>query len=136
MPAKGGDAVRMTSRGGDLPEESPDGKFLYFTKGYPDQCSVWRMPAGGGEETGVIDSTTRDTPYAVAKQGIYFFKNGDKKDQVDVCFLPLPTGKTRKILTIERASVADMAVSPDGRTILYTQADQTGSDLMLVENFH
>ncbi len=135
VPAKGGTPIQVTSHSGDLPEESPDGKFLYYTKGYPHQCSVWRMPAGGGEETMVLDSTTCDNPYAVAKQGIYFFRKGDKKDQVDLCFLPLPTGKTRTILTIERAYVGYMTVSPDGRTIRYTQTDQTGSDLMLVENF-
>jgi hypothetical protein len=28
-----------------------------------------------------------------------------------------------------------IAVSPDGRTILYTQLDEAGSDLMRVENF-
>jgi hypothetical protein len=28
-----------------------------------------------------------------------------------------------------------VAVSPDGRWILYTQFDQAGSELMLVENF-
>ncbi len=136
MPAKGGAAVRMTLRQGDVPQESPDGKFLYYMKGYPGPCSLWRMPAGGGEESMVLDSMSRETPYAVANQGIYFFRNSDKKDQFDVCFLPLPAGKTRKLLTIERAYVGDMTVSPDGRTILYTQADQTGSDLMLVENFH
>jgi hypothetical protein len=26
-------------------------------------------------------------------------------------------------------------VSPDGRTVLYVQLDETGRDLMLVENF-
>jgi len=136
----------MTSREGDLPQESPDGKFLYYTKGdpYPAQCSVWRMPTGGGEETRVLDSTTCFGSYAVAEQGIYFFREPDEKDragentsaQVDLWFLTFATGNTRKIRTIDEAWVGQMAVSPDGRTILYTQSDQEeGSDLMLVENF-
>ncbi len=31
--------------------------------------------------------------------------------------------------------VMSFEVSADGRTVLYTQLDDTGSDLMLVENF-
>jgi len=139
MPAKGGDAVRMTSRGGDLPEESPDGKFLYYMKGdrYPEQCSVWRMPTTRGEETRVLDSTVCDGPFAVGDQGIYFFTKTDKKDQINLCLLTFATRKTRTIGTFDRTrEVGYPAVSPDGRTILYTRTDQTGSDLMLVENFH
>ncbi len=56
MPATGGDAVQITPNGHerDLPQESPDGKSLYYVKAdrYPDQCSVWRMPAGGGGDQG------------------------------------------------------------------------------------
>jgi len=29
-----------------------------------------------------------------------------------------------------------LTVSPDGRTLLYSQVDYTGSNLMLVEDFH
>jgi len=29
-----------------------------------------------------------------------------------------------------------LAISPDGRWILYSQLDQGGNDIMLVENFH
>ena len=42
---------------------------------------------------------------------------------------------SRKILTTEREVDEAIAVSRDGRTILYTQRDEAGSDLMVVENF-
>jgi len=48
----------------------------------------------------------------------------------------LEPGETRKIQTIKREFDNLLAVSPDGRTILYAQHDHSGSYLMLVENFH
>ena len=47
----------------------------------------------------------------------------------------LEPGKTRKIQTINREAGNILAVSLDGRSILYSQVDEAGSDLMLVENF-
>jgi Tol biopolymer transport system component len=44
------------------------------------------------------------------------------------------TGESKSVLSIER-SARYPAVSPEGRTIIYEQTDQAGSDLMLVENF-
>ena len=58
----------------------------------------------------------------------------DKQGHKDLCLQVFSTGKTSKILTIERPG-GGVAVSPDGRTLLYSQVDETGSDLMLVENF-
>ena len=49
--------------------------------------------------------------------------------------LQLRDQKIRSISTIESAIHANLSVSPDGRWILYSQMDQLGSDLMLVENF-
>jgi hypothetical protein len=45
------------------------------------------------------------------------------------------TSKIRKLLTIERHIGFAIAISPDGQKILFTQTDEEGSDLMLVENF-
>ena len=36
MPSSGGEAVQITRNSGDTPQESPDGKFVYYAKGYPD----------------------------------------------------------------------------------------------------
>ena len=59
----------------------------------------------------------------------------DEKGHSDLSVYDFATGKTRKILTIERPVTRSVDVSSDGRTILWTQVDEAGSDLMLVENF-
>jgi Tol biopolymer transport system component/predicted Ser/Thr protein kinase len=137
MRAAGGDAVQVTRNRGDVPQESRDGKFIYYLKGdpWPISCSVWRMPVGAGEETKVLDSVHCEGQWAVGRQGIYFFAKTDAARHSDLSVYEFATGKTRKILTIERPLTYWMAVSPDDRTILYTQLDEAGSDLMLVENF-
>jgi hypothetical protein len=40
----------------------------------------------------------------------------------------------KRALTIQRPVDNHIAVSPDGRTIIYPQSDESGSVLMLVEN--
>jgi len=83
----------------------------------------------------VLGPTHPEARWTVSKQGIYFFTPPDGQGRSDICVYEFSTGKTSKILTIERNVYNCIAVSPDERTILYTQSDQVGSDLMLVENF-
>ncbi len=135
MPASGGEAVQITRNSGDSPQESPDGKFLYYMKGWPEAVSVWRAQVDGSQETKVLDSVHSEGQWAVVKEGIYFFRTPDKMVHSDICFYDFVTGQIRKLLTVQRPVDNHIAVSPDGRTILYPQSDQSGSVLMLVENF-
>jgi len=133
VPSKGGEAIQVTrDEGADLPHESPDGKWLYYSKGWPGPESVWRVAVEGGEATKVLDAV--DWGWTTGKDGIYFFTVADNKGRADLSLYEFATGKTRKIRTIERR-VGALGVSPDGMTILYTQLDDQASDLMLVENF-
>lgn len=135
MPASGGEAVRITPGGGDIPRESPDGKWLYYAKRDPD--SLWRMPVAGGGEAKVLDAVVEEDwtvgEWTVGKEGIYF-NAVDKNGRSNICLQEFATGKIRTIGTTERPVEFGMAVSPDGRTLLYAQNDP-GLDLMLVENF-
>ena len=54
---------------------------------------------------------------------------------IRIRFYEFATGQIRKVLTIQRRVDNHIAVSPDGQTILYPQWDESGSVLMLVENF-
>ena len=135
MPSSGGEAVQITRNSSDRPEESPDGKFLYFMKGWPEAVSVWRASVDGNQEAKVLDSVHGEGQWTVGKEGIYFFRTPDKMGHSEICFYEFATGQTRKVLTIQRPVNNHIAVSPDGRTILYPQSDESGSVLMLVDNF-
>ena len=135
MPSGGGEAVQITRNSGDIPQESTDGKFLYYMKGWPDAVSVWRASVDGNREAKVLDSVHSEGQWAVGKDGIYFFRPADKMGHSDICFYEFASGQIRKVLTIQGPVNTHIAVSPDGRTILYPQSDESGSVLMLVDNF-
>ncbi len=46
------------------------------------------------------------------------------------------TKQVRHIFSVDKDFEDSLSVSPDGRWILYTQADEDNGDIMLVENFH
>ena len=97
--------------------------------------SVWRATVDGSQEAKVLDSVDPGGEWTVGKEGIYFFRTPDKMGHSDMCFYEFATGQTRKIVTTQRPLESRIVVSPDGRTILYPQFDESGSVLMLVENF-
>jgi Tol biopolymer transport system component len=54
MSANGGEAVQVTKDGGYAPLESPDGKFLFYTKAL-FSTNLWKIPVEGGEASKVLE---------------------------------------------------------------------------------
>ena len=71
MPADGGEAIQLTRDGGYAPLESPDGKFLYYTK-YLWDTSLWRVPVDGGQSAKVLEGLSAYVNLAIVDTGIYF----------------------------------------------------------------
>jgi len=134
MAASGGEAIQLTRKGGYLALESADGKFLYYSKSFSG-TSLWKIPVEGGEETQVLESLGDYDNFVLADHGIYFIPKSDAASGFSIQFFSLVTGKIRPILKADKPTTYGLSVSPDGRWILYSQLDQAGSDLMLVENF-
>jgi Tol biopolymer transport system component len=132
MPAPGGEAVQVTRKGGSAAFESPDSQWIYYTIGYEDS-PLWKMPRDGGEETQVLESVEQHA-VAIVKEGIYFIPRPDSAGHHSIQFFNFATKTIRSLSTIDRIDHY-LSVSPDGHWILYSQIDQIGSDLMLVENF-
>ena len=141
VPSAGGQAVQVTKQGGREAFESPDGKFVYYAKssGYlwsPYSWSIWRVPVAGGEETRILDQGPQGY-WAVSAQGICFL-NPRAAPQRAIQFFSFATGRVKQIAVIEGEPqwvTPGLAVSPDGKWILYMQDDHKNDDIMLVENF-
>ena len=125
IPADGGEAVRVTRKGGVGAFESPDSQWVYYTKIEGDS-PLWRVPRDGGEETQVLESVQSLT-FAIVKEGIYFIhKRPDSAGRYSIQFFNFATKRIRSISTIEGPIDFYLSVSPDGRWILYSQIDQIG----------
>ncbi len=139
MPAGGGQAVQITRNGGFDNVESPDGQFLYFTKGYQIP-GIWRIPVAGGEETLALNhhNAGKWRYWAVKEQGIYF-ATAETPERPLLEFFSFGAGKVTLLATLEKrisySGFAGLDVSPDGRWLIWQQLDQEGSDIMLMENF-
>jgi Tol biopolymer transport system component len=134
--AAGGEALQVTHNGGATALESPDGKWLYYAKGDlpASTTTLWKMPVNGGEEDQVLPAVFwRD--FFPVKDGIYFIPmpRGYRKSSIQ--FLNFATGKVKVVAPMSGPPAEGLSVSPDGRFLLFSQADEAGSDIMLVENF-
>lgn len=137
MPIAGGPAVQVTRQGGFEGYESPDGKSLYYTKGR-GLPGIWRVPVDGGEEQLAVDQDQAGLwrYWRVADQGIYFAATTAAGPVIEL--FSFASGRITEVARPPRGperNTPGLAVSPDGRTILYVQADRSGSDLMMVEDF-
>jgi len=135
IPAEGGQAAQVTRQGGYAAFESSDGKFLYYGKGRQIP-GIWRVPVGGGEETSVLNhhQAGRWRVWTVTEQGIYF-ATAENPSRPLIEFFSFATGKVTQIATLEKPFFLGLSVSPDRRWLIYSQLDQSGSDIMLMENF-
>jgi Tol biopolymer transport system component len=139
VPAEGGEAIRITEHGGIRPQESPDGKSLYYADrprdGSVGATKLMQVPVGGGAETTLRSGLTTFW-WSVAHPGIYFITREPEFDAIDRFNFD-----DHKVVRLGRLAQragpvgSQMNVSRDGRWALVAQ-QQVQSDLMLVENFH
>ena len=124
--------------GGFFGQESPDGRFLYFTKtwdylGPASVNEIWRMPVDGGEETLVVTGIKSYRTFVVGRRGVYYAHGESGRDSIRVH--DLSTGRSQVVLELSKPIAPGLSLSPDERSLLYSQVDDEGSELMLVDNF-
>jgi Tol biopolymer transport system component len=135
MLTDGSGAVQLTRGGGFGPLESADGKTLYYAKSTPRGLAVWRVPVDGEEEVEVLAGISDWSNYLPTNRGIYFTPFTEPGEAASIRFFNFADGKIKTVATLPKPVFLGLTISPDGRSLLYTQLDHRGFDLMLVENF-
>jgi len=140
-PADGGQAIQITAKGGFEAFESPDGNYLYYTKGRVP--GIWRVALKEGAPTGEekLVPQLREAGglryWILRREGVFFVPE-EHTPSYAIKFFDFRTGRVTPIAALERETVPGLPgldVSPDGRWILYAQVDQRVSNIMLVEGF-
>jgi Tol biopolymer transport system component len=136
MAATGGKPVLISNARAFRPEETLDGKVIYY--GELGTNDLWSVPAVGGEEHKVLDSVMGRN-WTVAQNGIYYFDSaGAAGVPRSVKFYSLKTGKVNAVGAVEPTVSTDfsgISVSADGRRLVYSHIASTSSDLMLLDRF-
>jgi hypothetical protein len=73
--------------------------------------------------------------YAVARKGIYCILRASLGRKQSIVFVGSTNSQITALAEISRPLELGLAVSPDERTIFYSQIDHVSSELMLIEHF-
>jgi len=134
MPLEGGEPTLSEEQWRGTPD--PDGVYGYFAEEGERGWSIRRRLLAGGPVEDVV-STAGNGVFAVTRRGVYFTQGDEPLSPRRIAFLDLDSGEVTPIVDLLPGTNtgSSLAVSPDERTLIYTQCDTETGDLMLVENF-
>lgn len=131
-----GSAAEIAHADAALPQDSPDGRFIYYIK-WP--AGIWRVPATGGAEEAVVPEFQPQmmNHWQVMDDGIFFINN-NASPYATIEFLNFVTRKRQILSSLSGTPTTfngGLTVSPDRKKIVYSQDSRSASEIMLVENF-
>ena len=129
----GSGAVPVTQRGGFAAMESPDGTVLYYSKFTQGAAALWSMPVAGGAEGELLAGMSDWSAFAPAAKGVYFIPPRGPFDPASIQFFHLAERRTTMVASLPKPVFLGLTVSPDEKSLLFTQIDEQASDVMLVD---
>jgi Tol biopolymer transport system component/DNA-binding winged helix-turn-helix (wHTH) protein len=127
-------ATQISTNGGYTAFESMDGKEVLYTK--TNQPGIWATRLENGSEHAVWRGPGPDywSNWAVAKDGIFFLAP-EAGAPPEIEFLELKTGRVWHIARLAKPSFYGFTVSPDERSLTYSQFDRAERSILLARNF-
>jgi Tol biopolymer transport system component/DNA-binding winged helix-turn-helix (wHTH) protein len=135
MPFRGGPPRQVTTKGGVHGIESSDGQFLYYAK--YTEGGIWKRSLQTGEETHLPLKVSWWTNWTLAAGGIYYH-NETLQPNGSIDYFDFATGQPTQVLALEKpfGAIGGLALSPDGKSLLFGIYERYDSYIMLLKNFH
>jgi Tol biopolymer transport system component len=135
-PAAGGDAIALSQDTGISPQESFDGKTVYFATTYSKpvlrKVSLLALPGTSSEVDG-LPRVSHAGLWTLSPGGIYFVSDETPRS---LRYFDFASKQLRTIFDLDKYFGSGLSVSPDGRWVIYSQISDINSDIMLVDHFH
>jgi Tol biopolymer transport system component/DNA-binding winged helix-turn-helix (wHTH) protein len=134
IPFNGGSPVRVTAKGGVHGIESIDGRFLFYAKF--GECGLWKKSLDNGEESSLPIHACDWFTWDVTRDGIYFL-NPDFPPNGRIEFFDFAHGESTPILALDKPAslFGGLAVSPDGRSLIFGLNELNETYIMVMKNF-
>ena len=137
VPRGGGPSVQITQNGGIDARESPDARFLYFTKALLQvgPQGVWRKPLPSGSDEKIADAG-QAMQWTLVDDGPCYVK-GPRDETASVECLDAGSRSIRWSTQLDGPAHlwGSLSVSPDQRWLLMDRWDRHDADLMMAANF-
>jgi Tol biopolymer transport system component/DNA-binding winged helix-turn-helix (wHTH) protein len=138
----GGQPQQVTANGGYLAMESPDGKWVYYTRN--DSAGIWRIPAAGESSSAGPRTEMRVLPqppdgywgyWAVTTRGVYFLDSAQPAWRIQLW--DPETQRISTVATLDRRPppFSGISVDKNGDELLITDEGNASSHITLVQNF-
>ena len=129
-----GRAARVTAGGGYCAKESPDGRWIYFTR--VDASGIWRQPVKGGPAARVVANLAPEdwANWDVAERGVYFRELCARHPKPGVALLAFDASDAVDVAPLPDQGWSGFSVSKDGSRIVYSRVDRQSCDIRLIEN--
>jgi len=131
VASEGGKAIAISTSHGYLPKESADGQNVYFESSTALMMASLN-PIGTESRVEGIPALAFSANWTVVRDGVYFYPADDFST---LSYFDFATKKVHTILRGHQAYFG-IAVSPDGRYIIYARHQRAMRDIMLIDNFH
>ncbi len=132
-PSQGGNAVALSGEAGFFPQESYDGKAVYFVVFSAGRAVLKKLLLEHPGTQSVVEGMPNilATNWVLVQDGIVFLL----EDSVTLSYFHFASGRVNEVLKMKEQSTVALSVSPDQHWLLFAKVEQRDSEVMLVDHF-